>query len=181
MARDIIDEIQADHDEIRALFAQVEQAPPEEREDLVRHLVSVLARHEAAEESVVHPTLRDEFSGGDTIAEEILREESEAEQMLADLEGLDPAGEEFARLIRKLKLAVFTHASHEEEREHPRLRELDEGRRHDMGQAFDQIRDRAPTHPHPRTPQTPGVRAAAGPLVGMFDRARDAVRDATSR
>lgn len=72
---------------------------------------------------------------------------------------------------------VLEHAEHEEDVEHPKLREaLSEERRKEMGETFTQLKEIAPTRPHPHTPQTPEVRAAAGPLAGLFDRMRDKAR-----
>lgn len=182
MAQDIVDLIQEEHVKIRRLFAEVNEAPADQRPDLFRHLVSELASHEAAEESIVHPTLRDDVPDGEAEAESVLREESQAEEMLAEMEDIDPTSTDFVSRFQQLERAVLTHANHEEAEEHPRLREhIELDRRQEMGEAFQKVKDSGPTHPHPKTPQTPEVRAAAGPIAGMFDRARDAVRDAMSR
>lgn len=182
MARDIIDEILDDHQKVRALLGEMNDTPPEQREDLFRHIVSELARHEASEESIVHPTMRDEVPQGQSVAEAVLHEESEAEKLLSQLEGMDATSPEFMASFEKLRASVLQHAEHEERDEHPQLRQhLDEQRLREMGTNFEKLKETAPTHPHPKTPQTPEVRAAVGPVAGMFDKARDAVRDAMSR
>lgn len=182
MAQDILDLIQEEHVRIRRLFAEVNEAAADERDDLFRHLVAELASHEAAEEAVVHPTLRDDVPGGEAEANSLLSEESAAEDLLADIEELNPSTTDFVSRFQQLERAVLTHANHEEAEEHPRLREhVDAERRRDMAVTFEQLKRVGPTHPHPRTPQEPAVRAAAGPLAGIFDRARDAVREALDR
>jgi hemerythrin superfamily protein len=179
MGRDVLDLIAEDHEKFRTLFGEMNEAPADQRGDLFRHIVAELARHESAEEALVHPTLRDEVPGGEAHAESVLHEESEAEKQLSELEKMDPASTDFVSRFQQIEREVLTHANHEEREEWPRLREhLDLARRQDMGEAFQKLKDSGPTHPHPMTPQTPGVRAAAGPIAGMFDRARDAVRDA---
>lgn len=178
MANDIIDLIQQDHDEVRELFGRLDTVSPQEREELFTTIVYELARHEAAEESIVHPTLRDEVAGGQTAAEDILQEESEAEDLMAEMEDMDPESDEFLDAFRRLRDDVLEHAEHEEDVEHPKLREeLSEERRKEMGEAFTRLKEIAPTRPHPHTPQTPEVRAAAGPLAGLFDRMRDKARE----
>ena len=147
--QDIIDLIQSDHDVVRGLLADIEGAGPEEREGLFRTLVAELARHEASEEAIVHPTLREEAAGGGTVVEQVLEEESEAESLLARMEKLDPASSEFIESFRTLRADVEAHAEHEEREEHPRLREaLDERRLQEMSDGWLQLKDKAPTRPN---------------------------------
>lgn len=176
--QDIIDLILEDHNEVRELLSQLETTSPEEREELFHTLVYELARHEAAEESIVHPTLRDEVPAGEPVASEVLEEESEAEQLMADMEKMDATSDEFLAAFRRLRDDVLEHAEHEENDEHPKLREhLSEKRLREMGEGFQKLKERAPTRPHPKTPQTPEVRAAVGPVAGVFDRMRDEARE----
>lgn len=179
--QDIITLITQDHEEVRQLLAQIETAEAEERGELFRTLVGELARHEASEEAIVHPTLRDEVSDGQTVAQEVLEEENQAEKLLARMEDMDPATPEFMEAFNSLRDDVIAHADHEEREEHPRLREtLSEDRRRHMAEGWTQLKELAPTRPHPHTPQTPEVRAAVGPIAGVFDRARDAARRVVS-
>lgn len=180
--RDLIDLITDDHDEVRSLMDRIEGAAPDQRGDLFRELVGELARHEAAEEAIVHPTLRDETPDGELIADGVLEEESEAEDLLARMEKMDPASSEFMEAFRDLRSDVLAHAQHEEREEHPKLRaELAPERLREMAEGWQQLKKTAPTRPHPNTPQTPEVRAAVGPIAGMFDRARDAARQLVGR
>jgi hemerythrin superfamily protein len=179
--QDIVDRLTADHTEIRSLFAQLDTTAPEDRGDLFRHIVSELARHEAAEEAVVHSATRDDVPGGEEIADAVLAEEDQAEKLMAEMERMDPTSEEFLTRFRHLRDDVLAHAEHEEADEFPRLRQhLDADRRRRMADGFERLKGVAPTHPHPHTPQEPGVRAVAGPIAGVFDRARDAARNVFS-
>ncbi|MBW3578578.1 MAG: hemerythrin domain-containing protein [Actinobacteria bacterium] len=176
--KDVIDLIRDDHEEIRRLFEQIDKAPANERDELFGRLVHELARHEATEEALVHPTLRDEVAQGEAVATSILNEEEEAERLLADMEKMDPEGAQFLDAFRRLRDMVLNHAEHEEREEHPQLRsELTGQRLHEMADGFRRVKEQAPTHPHPRTPQTPEVRLSVGPIAGVFDRARDAVKN----
>ena len=180
--RDIIDLITDDHDEVRSLMTRIETADPDQRGELFQTLVAELARHEAAEEAIVHPTLRDDTPGGQSIAQGVLEEENEAEDQLAKMEKLDPTSREFMDSFESLKSDVLAHAEHEEREEHPRLRDnLEQSRLREMAEGWEQLKKTAPTRPHPNTPQTPEVRAAVGPVAGVFDRARDAARELLSR
>lgn len=175
--QDIVDRLTDDHNDIRALFGQLDTTPADQRGDLFQHIVSELARHEAAEEAVVHSATRDDVPGGEQIANAVLEEENQAEQLMAEMEQMDSTSEDFLIRFRRLRDDVLAHAEHEEAEEFPLLREhLHADRRAQMADGFERLKGMAPTHPHPRTPQDPKVRAAAGPIAGIFDRARDAVR-----
>lgn len=177
---DVIDLIQKDHNEIRELFSQIEDTAPEDRGDLFRHIVSELARHEAAEESIIHPTLRDEL-GDEQEASSIVEEEQEAEELMAAMEDMDPTSQEFLAKFRELRDDVLEHAEHEENDEHPRLRErIDEARLQEMAEGFQKVKEMAPTHPHPNAPNQPEAQLSLGPVAGVFDRARDAASEAFS-
>lgn len=181
MAQDILTLIEQDHDEVEALFGKLQNTPAEEREELFQQIVHELARHEAAEETIVHPRLRDDAPDGEELARSVLDEESEAESLMADMETMDPESDEFLTAFRRLRDDVLEHAEHEETEELPRLRKvLDEDERRAMGEKFQRVKDLGPTHPHPKTPQDPEVRKAAGPVAAAFDRARDAVSDLLS-
>jgi hemerythrin superfamily protein len=180
--KDIIDLLLADHREFRELFPQLREASGKEREELFHYLVARLASHEAAEESVVHPALRDDVPGGEEVAISVLQEEADAEQLLHRMTKMEVDSDEFAAALGHLERDVLAHADHEERDEFPRIREhLDVTHRREMGRAFTTLRQSGPTRPHPRTPQAPEIRAAVGPMVGIFDRARDAARDAFKR
>jgi hemerythrin superfamily protein len=180
--RDILELLLEDHEEFRSLFEELDRIEPDLREDLFNYTVARLASHEAAEEAVLHSTVRDDVPGGREIAEARLAEEAEAEQLLAQMADMDATSAEFGEALVTLRDEVLTHAEHEEREEFPQLREhVDAEQRQKLGKIFQALRDTGPTRPHPNTPQTPEVRAALGPIVGMFDRARDAARDAFSR
>lgn len=176
--RDIIDLLLEEHEEFRELFVAIERSEADIRDDLFRYLVGRLAGHEAAEEAVVHRTLRDDVPGGEQLAEQVLAEENEAERLLARMYDMDSGSTEFREAMSRLKQDVLAHAEHEERDEFPQLRShIDLERRQKMGARFQVLRDHGPTRPHPNIPQTPEVRAAVGPFVGMFDRARDTARE----
>lgn len=75
----------------------------------------------------------------------------------------------------------IVHAATRERDEFLRLRQhLTADRRREMANGFETLKGMGPTHPHPMTPQEPAVRAAVGPIAGIFDRARDAARNVFS-
>jgi hypothetical protein len=174
---DLIDRIRDDHELIRARFTQLLDAPPTQREGHFRELVSLLVQHEAVESIVLHPTVEDEVSDGRRIADARREEEQEAERRLAELESMDPTSDVFVAAIEALRTEVEEHAQAEEREELPKLREeLDAETLEQLGQAYERLRAVAPTRPHPESGQGPIVNALAGPIVGLVDRVRDALR-----
>lgn len=182
MDLDIVELLRDEHQDLRELFSEVLDAEPLARTAPFDNLVSRLAAHEAAEEALVHSVSREEVPGGEGPADIALEQEASAERMLADMEKMDPSSDEFVAGLKVLETAVLEHAAYEEEHEFPLLVEhLTITRRRELAEAFQVLRAEGPSHAHPMTPQTPAVRAVTGPVVGIFDRARDAVRDATKR
>lgn len=179
---DIIELLRDEHDDLRELFREVLDAEPQARSEPFRYLVSRLAAHEAAEEALVHQVTRHDVPDGEEVAERSLEQEASAERSLAAMEDLDPTSEEFVDALKELEQQVLDHADHEERHEFPLLEEhLTITHRRELSEHFRLLRQTGPTRPHPMTPQSPTVRALLGPVVGVFDRARDGVRSALDR
>ena len=179
MDLDIIELLRDEHEDLRELFDEVLSAEPQARTEPFRYLVARLAAHEAAEEALVHSVSQREIPGGEEPADVSMEQEATTERMLAGMEHLEPNSDTFVTALKELQAAVLEHAAHEEAEEFPLFTEhLTITRRRELAEAFQVLRDGGPTRPHPMTPQNPTVRALTGPVVGIFDRARDSVRDA---
>lgn len=182
MDLDIIELLRDEHEDLRELFSEVRSAEPLARTEPFRYLVSRLAAHEAAEEALLHNVMRNEVPGGEEPADIALEQEASAERMLAAMEDIEPSSDEFVPALQELEQAVLDHAAHEEQHEFPLLAEhLTITRRRELAEAFQVLRAQGPTRPHPLIPQNPVARAVTGPVIGIFDRARDTVRDALNR
>jgi hemerythrin superfamily protein len=173
----VVDLLQEDHEQVKALFGRLTSTPPEGRQDLFCHLVTELVRHEVAEEVVVYPAIRSDAPDGSAEVKPRLREQSEAEEKLAKMEKLDATTPEFAAELAELKSAVLAHAQAEEENIFPLLRALEgDDKLMEMGAKYERAKASAPTHPHPHAPDTPPANKILGPVAALFDRARDAAR-----
>ena len=84
MAQGIIQELRQDHEEVRRMFSKLENAQGETRRDLFHELVGELIRHEVAEEEILRPVSKKD--AGEAIANARLKEESEAEALLKEME-----------------------------------------------------------------------------------------------
>lgn len=177
MSQGIIEELRSDHNEVRAMFGRLETATGDERRDLFQDLVGELVRHEVAEEEILRPVSKKD--AGASIANARMKEESEAEELLKEMEKLDVDSAEFTTKLTKLRHEVEQHAEAEETKEFPRVEAKESTEQLErMGSAYEMAKKTAPTRPHPSTPNSPGANMLVGPFAAVMDRARDAVRDA---
>lgn len=177
MPQGIIEALRQDHDEIRQLFAQLDTATGEQRRDLFHQLVGELVRHEVAEEEILRPVSKRD--AGEQIANARISEESQAEELLKEMENLDTDSAEFTAKLATLRHEVESHAEAEETQEFPKVTQKESTERlEQMGKVYEAAKKAAPTRPHPSTPNTAVANMLVGPFAAVLDRSRDAVRDA---
>ncbi|NJC73277.1 hemerythrin domain-containing protein [Planosporangium thailandense] len=178
--KDVVALLIDQHNQIKAMFTQLETATGDHRRELFEDLVRLLAVHETAEEEIVHPVARKKIQGGDAIIDARLREEDEEKRLLSELYDLGPDNPGFGAKFRQLKEAVLEHAGREEREEFSTLRTaVDPEQLRKMGNAVMMAEKTAPTRPHPGAPESAIGNLLAGPPLAVFDRIRDAMRDAT--
>jgi hemerythrin superfamily protein len=172
-ARDVVDFLLDQHQQIRGLLTEVLERTGPERQGSFDEVRELLARHETGEEMVLRPLTR-KAPNGSPVADARFAEENEAKEVLARLEKMDVTSAEFESTFRAFRQSVLDHAQAEERDEFPLLR-----RDHDAD-TLRKARDRieraekmAPTHPHPSARSTT-ANYVAGPFAAMLDRARDA-------
>jgi hemerythrin superfamily protein len=178
---DVVGLLTRQHEEIRGLFRRVEMSAGQARREAFRQLVRLLAVHETAEEMVVHPRARTAVVDGEAVVEARLREEREAKEVLSKLDDLDPDAPEFGPMLSSLQDMVLRHAEQEEREEFPGLRvgaNSDELR--GMATAVRAVEATAPTRPHPGI-ESARANLLTGPVMSVFDRARDALRSAMAK
>jgi hemerythrin superfamily protein len=173
---DVIAFLKAQHNLIEDMFDQVLHASdPHAREKPFVQLRQLLAVHETAEEMVVHPRARREVESFDSIVDARLEEEHDAKQLLARIEKMDIASEEFIEELGTLRDAVLDHAQHEETYEFPKLeQQLDDNDSRRLTAAVRAAEAIAPTRPHAGV-ESPILNFAVGPFASMLDRARDLI------
>jgi hemerythrin superfamily protein len=174
---DIVDLLSQDHEEAKQLLEEIAGAAPGARNDLFWELVPALVRHEVAEEVVVYPTIRSEAPDGEAEVEPRLKEQQQAEEMLASMENLDPESDEFGQKLNQLRDDVLEHAQAEEQNIFPLLRALEDAeQRAHLGARYEKAKASAPTHPHPNAPDTPPGNTILGPVAAFADKVRDAAK-----
>lgn len=171
--------LQAQHDDIRELFATVADSTGKQRTEAFGPLVRLLAVHETAEEMVVYPSIQG-TDEGKAIADARRQEEDLAKKKLVDLERLDPSTAEFDPLFAEVRSAVEAHAEAEEREVFPLLERItDDEQLQRLGSALRAAEGMAPTHPHKMAPESAVGNMVVGPFVAVVDRVRDAIRDVT--
>jgi hypothetical protein len=127
--------------------------------------------------------MRQYLENGDAKVEESLADHQAMKEILKSLDGASADDEEVPRAIQMLMADMRSHVQEEEYDLLPQLRKnMPPVQFTELAQAMDAARRAAPTRPHPNAPASSGPAAAvAGAAASIIDKARDAVRDLTSR
>jgi Hemerythrin HHE cation binding domain len=176
---DIFRLLQRDHRELDSLLRRLEQPPDEAdfdeagRRYLLDRLVSVAARHEAAEEVTFWPHVRRRLPDGARLTDQALRDERDAKAVL-DLLRFVRSEAELAGECGQLRTLIAKHAGFEEGTVFPRMRT------HTgwlwarlAAMRFRAARRIGPTRPHPHGPDRPLSLMTIGAPAAVFDHLRD--------
>ena len=176
-AADAIAVLKQDHREVEQLFKRFEKAGENAHRtkgQLVASIIEALSRHAAIEELVFYPAIRREVPAQESAVLEALEEHHVVKWLLSELEALDPAAERFDAKATVLIESVRHHVKEEEGELFPKVRQRIERRRLvELGAELRDAKRRAPTHPHPRSPDTPPGNVLVGGAVAVMDKARD--------
>jgi len=176
---DVIRVLLEQHARIRDLFQHVSEAEGEHKQHAFDELRALLAVHETAEEMVLRPVTNN--TAGKAVADARNQEESEANEVLKQLEKLDVSSSDFDSLLADFEKSVDSHAEAEEHEEFPAIvSSCDEDKRRAMGKQILAAEAVAPTHPHPSAAGSPVAQWTVGPMASLVDRTRDAISKATS-
>jgi hemerythrin superfamily protein len=118
---DVVALLRRHHEMVREMFKELDKASGPRKAEAFQRLARMLAMHEAAEEEVVHPYVRDNIKGGEKIVQARVREEDEAKVLLTDMMEQGPDDRSFSSNLKKLRTAVLEHADAEEREEFPKL------------------------------------------------------------
>ncbi len=176
---DAVNVLVDDHRTVERLFSQIILDPTDgaAQPEVVQSIIRELSVHAAVEEQVLYPVVRREVPGGEELADHSLEEHQEVKETLARIESMDLSSPETAQLVQQLISSVREHVEEEETELFPKLRaNLPAERLQQMGDAIEKAKKMAPTHPHPKAPNTPPGNIVAGAAAAVVDKARDALR-----
>ena len=177
--RDAISMLKEDHKTVEQLFKRFEKAGDRahvEKRDLVERIIETLAMHAAIEEQLFYPVVRATVADTEGIVLESLEEHHIVKWVLSELDSSSPEDERFDAKVAVLIENVRHHVAEEEQELFPMVRnELGRNSLRDLGEAMAAAKKVAPTHAHPRSPDTPPGNLAVEPMAGVADRMCDTV------
>lgn len=178
---DAITLLRNDHKTVELLFRQFEKAGSRahvEKRKIVDQIIEALSIHASIEEQVFYPVARGTVPDTEGIALESLEEHHVVKWLLAELTDLDPAHERFDAKVKVLIENVRHHVKEEESEFFPMVRgALGRKALGDLGDALAAAKQHAPTHPHPKAPDTPPANALVGAIIGAVDRVGDNISE----
>jgi len=182
---DAIALLKQDHREVEQLFKRFDKAGENAHRtkgQLVASMIEALSRHAAIEELVFYPAIRREVPSEESSVLEALEEHHVVKWLLSELEALDPDAERFDAKATVLIENVRHHVKEEETELFPKVRQhIGRRRLLELGAELRDAKRRAPTHPHPRSPDEPPGNVLVGNAVAVMDRARDVGKRAVDR
>jgi hemerythrin superfamily protein len=174
---DAIQLLTTDHAEVEQMFRLVESSTSDATlEEQVEGIVRELSIHAAIEEQVLYPAMRKALPDGETLVQEAIDEHQQVKETLAAIERAGDRAEKRSLLLG-LMVDVRHHVQEEETELFPKLaasigrQELQE-----MGTKLAGAKKMAPTHPHPKAPNTPPGNIVGGAAAAVIDKARDALK-----
>jgi hemerythrin-like domain-containing protein len=174
---DAISMLKEDHKTVERLFKRFEGAGARsyvEKRTIVDRIIEGLSQHAAIEEQLFYPVARAAVPDTEDVVLESLEEHNIVKWILSDLEKMDPQHERFDAKVTVLIENVRHHVKEEENDFFPKVRsELGRKALNDLGDAMATAKQAAPTHPHPRTPDTPPANMVMGTAAGVADRIGD--------
>jgi hemerythrin superfamily protein len=175
---DAISLLKDDHRTVEKLFKRFEKTGDRahtERRRIVDEIIKELSVHAEIEETVFYPAVREAVPPTEDMVLESLEEHHVAKWVLSELDGMPPDSERFEAKVTVLMENIRHHVKEEESDLFPKVRKaLSRKALEDMGEAMERAKAIAPTHPHPRSPDTPPGNIVTGVVAAALDRARDA-------
>ena len=182
-----------DHQEVDRLFKQFEKLTDraqKSKQKLVMKMTRELAIHAAIEEMLFYPAVRTaalkaSTRAGEKAADDVLEALEEhhiVKWTLSELEKMKPEDERYQAKVTVLIESVRHHVEEEQQELFPKARKLLGAEMlEELGQRMEKAKKIAPTHPHPRAPDSPPGNIAAGAMAAVMDRGKDMVRSAAQK
>jgi hemerythrin-like domain-containing protein len=143
---------------------------------MVTNLVIAESQHEAIEEQIFWPAVRDALDDGDALADAAIKQEQEGKRLLQRLEDGKPGESDYQEALQEFVKAGREHIAYEQDVVFPLLQAaVTDDELLKLGERLERAKAIAPTRPHPDTPPNPAVLKTMGMATAVLDHARDAV------
>lgn len=168
--------LKADHQEVEKQFRAFEGTTGKATwERVAKAVVRDLSIHASIEEQIFYPAVTREVPDLAEIMLRSLESHNVVEWLCSAIESTSADDDRFGPRMTVLIDNVRLHVEEEEDDIFPEVRQaLGRKRLTDLGELLAKAKAAAPTHPHPRLPDTPPANAMAGVVAGAYDKARDA-------
>jgi hemerythrin-like domain-containing protein len=182
---DAIEVLKRDHRDVEQLFKTFEglgSGAHKRRRSVVDKMIAALSRHAAIEELIFYPRIRVDVPATEDVVLESLEEHHIVKWTLSELEDLPAEDERFTAKVTVLMESVRHHVKEEEQELFPTVRKgLGRSALADLGDELAAASKTAPTHPHPRLPDTPPGNVVADALVAPLDATANLASSAAKR
>ncbi|MGY4648619.1 hemerythrin domain-containing protein [Mycobacterium sp. URHB0021] len=143
---------------------------------MVTNLIIAESQHEAIEEQIFWPAVRDALEDGDALADNAIEQEQEGKKLLQRLEDGEPGEPDYQEALRQFVKAGREHIAYEQDVVWPLFQAaVTDEELMKLGEKLEAAKKIAPTRPHPDTPPNPAVLKSMGAATAVLDHARDAV------
>lgn len=179
---DAINLLKADHRAVEKHFRAFETSSARAKatwERAAKGAVRDLSIHAAIEEQIFYPAVTDEVPDLAEVMLRSLEAHSVVKWLCAAVESMSPDDDRFGPRMTVLIDNVRLHVEEEEDDIFPEIRQsLSRRRLQELGELLAKGKALAPTHPHPRAPDTPPANVVAGVVAGAWDKVRDVGQEA---
>jgi hemerythrin-like domain-containing protein len=178
---DALSFLRQDHKSVLGMLEVLDGAPSASGaevsglETMVTNLVIAESQHEAIEEQLFWPAVREALEEGDALADEAIKQEQDAKKLLQRLTDGNPGEAEYHEALKRFVKAAREHIAYEQDVVFQRF-EAAASREHleRLGEKLERAKKIAPTRPHPDTPPTPTALKTVGMVAATVDHVRDA-------
>jgi hemerythrin superfamily protein len=137
---DVLTLLKNDHDDVKQLFKQIEQAEGSDARQLWEEISSKLSLHEELEETLLYPTLKKEEAAKDLILESY-QEHHVLDVLMGEINALKPSDEAWQPKIKVLQENAEHHIEEEEGELFPKVRKIwNTNKRQEVGRQMQQMK-----------------------------------------
>jgi hemerythrin-like domain-containing protein len=142
---------------------------------MVTNLVIAESQHEAIEEQIFWPAVRDAVENGDALADTAIEQEQAGKRLLQRLEDGAPGEPDYQDALQQFVKAGREHIAYEQDVVWPLFQaSVSDEDLVKLGERLEAAKKIAPTRPHPDTPPVPAVLKTMGTATAVLDHVRDA-------
>lgn len=139
----VIDTLHQAHEKVSELLEKLQGTTggsEKTRSSLCEQIKHELLAHTDFEEKVFYPAVREYNAEARKEVESALDEHDEVDQMLEEIEQLEPTSREFEETVAQLQRAILEHVRHEEEKIFPLAQQaLDAAEAEEMSERHDEM------------------------------------------